>query len=97
MEYHLKKLLGNVLLTTWGLEPAPPVISQQLCYPIDHHASPEKEASISEISNSRLSHSSMFTLTIKISVCHDVRKNTDEWERRQLLISGLDASFSGEA
>ena len=33
----------------------------------------------------------------KISVCHDVRKNMNERERPQLLITGLDASFSGEA
>ena len=26
-------------------------------------------------------------------ICHDVRKSMDEWERRQLLISRLDASF----
>ena len=30
------------------------------------------------------------------SICHDVRKNMDGWERRQLLISGLDASFLGK-
>ena len=28
-------------------------------------------------------------------ICHDVRKSMDEWERRQLLISRLDAFFGG--
>ena len=37
-------------LTTWGLEPASPVISHQPCYPLDHHACPKKEASRPEIS-----------------------------------------------
>ena len=53
MEYHLKNLLGSVRTR----KPASPVISQQPCYPIDHHASPKKEASSLEISNCRLSDS----------------------------------------
>ena len=47
----------------WGLEPAWPVISQQTWYPLDHHASPKMEASSPEISNCRLSNSSMCFLT----------------------------------
>ena len=33
MKYHLKNSLA-----TWGLVPASPVISQQLCCPLGHHA-----------------------------------------------------------
>ena len=29
----------------------------------------------------------------KINICHDVRKNINEWKRQQLITSGLDASF----
>ena len=34
-------------------------------------------------------------LISKISVCHELRKSLVEWERQQLLISELDASFLG--
>ena len=38
-------------------------VNQQPWYPLDHHASPKNEASSPEISNCRLTHSSMFFLT----------------------------------
>ena len=33
----------------------------------------------------------------EVSVCHDVRKNMDEWARQHLLFSGPDASFFVDA